>query len=134
MKLALQEDSMKATQQKKYDDMERVLLGKIDNLEQEKSALESEKGVREVEESARDAELSRLQNATNELKGSTKRLRGELEGVRRQVSERDESIASLRADLDTAETSRLRLLERFMSEMDRMRGLVRDMNMKRKRT
>ena len=114
MNLALKEDSITAKHKKKYEEMERVLLGKIDGLEGEKTEWRERQDEMEIEK-------GRLQSTTHELQS-------EIDGIRQQLEDKEGRIAAMRSDLDAAERSRIKLLETFMSEMDRMRDEIKKLN------
>ena len=105
----------------RYDEMERVLLGKIDGLEGENTALTEKQEELQIES-------GRLQSTTHQLQSTTEQLQSEVDSVKRQLHEKEESIVAIRSELEVAETSRIKLLGRFMSEMDRMRDEIKKLN------
>jgi len=114
MTYALKEDAMKGAEQKKYENMERVLMDKIDGVEKEKTEMAKKH--------------SELQIESGKLRSTAHRLQTEMDGVKQRLEEKEGSIVEMKAEMEAAERSRINLLERFMSEMDRMRDEIKTLN------
>merc|ERR1719233_1060878 len=94
--------------------MERVLLAKIDGVEKEKTEMVQKQREMQIE--------------SGKLQSTTHRLQGEVDGMKQRLEDKEGSILVLKAEMKTAELSRINLLERFMSEMDRMRDEIKSLN------
>merc|ERR1719229_684739 len=108
---ALKADSILDREARKFEEMKESLNSEIDGLRGENTALTQKREEMELEG-------ARLQSLSH-------RLQGEIDDIRQQLEDKDTAIFNMRSDLKSAEMSRIKLLETFMSEMDRMRDEIR---------